>query len=81
MPKANPNSSFVSVHPPIPLPYHPNSAHNSVARRSSTTISEVTSLPPAANAASSTTHNDYDDDENQNKQIVSLPFNWQVKLV
>ena len=81
MPKANPTSSFVSPHPPIPLPYHHNNVNNSVTRRSSISQSEASSLPPPANAVSSNPHNDHDYDDNQNKQIISLPFNWQVKLI
>ena len=76
MPKANPSLSVASVHPPIPLPDHHN---HPIPRRSSTVVNEVSSLPPPANALSSNTHNEHENDENQNKQIISLPFNWQVE--
>ncbi len=76
MPKANSSSSFVSPHPPIPLPDHHN---HPIPRRISTTVNEASSLPPPANAVSSNTHAEHENDDNQNKQIISLPFNWQVK--
>jgi hypothetical protein len=80
MPKANSSSSFVSAHPPIPLPDHHN--HPIITRRSSSTLNEASSLPPPANAVSSnTTHTEHENDDNQNKQIISLPFNWQVKNI
>lgn len=75
MPKANPSLSYSSPHPPIPLPDHHN---HSVTRRSSTVLNEACSLPPPANAVSSNTHNEHENDDYQNKQIISLPFNWQV---
>ena len=76
MPKAT-SSSFISPHPPIPLPDHHNHPNT---RRSSSNINEVSSLPPPANAvASNTTYTDHEYDDNQNKQI-SLPFNWQVNI-
>jgi hypothetical protein len=77
MPKANSSSSYTSPHPPIPLPDHHN---HPVTRRSFTTSNEASSLPPPANAVSSYNHTEHDYDDNQNKQIISLPFNWQVKL-
>jgi hypothetical protein len=77
MPKANSSSSYTSPHPPIPLPDHHN---HPVTRRSFTTSNEgASSLPPPANAVSSNNHTEHDNDDNQNKQIISLPFNWQVK--
>ncbi|CAF3377453.1 unnamed protein product [Rotaria sp. Silwood1] len=74
MPKANSSLSFVSPHPPIPLPDHHN---HPVTRRSSTVLNEASSLPPPANAVSSNTHTEHETDDYQNKQIISLPFNWQ----
>ncbi|CAF1914747.1 unnamed protein product [Rotaria magnacalcarata] len=47
MPKANSSLSYTSAHPPIPLPDHHN---HPVTRRSSTVLSEASSLPPPANA-------------------------------
>src|SRR5207302_875415 len=77
MPKANSSSTFISPHPPIPLPDHHN---HPITRRYSSAINEASSLPPPANAVSSSnTHIEHDNDDNQNKQIISLPFNWQVK--
>jgi hypothetical protein len=76
MPKANSSSQFVPPHPPIPLPDHHN---HSTTRRSVTTLNETSILPPPANAVSSNIHNEHENDDNQNKQIISLPFNWQVK--
>lgn len=78
MPKANSSSSFTSPHPPIPLPDHHNHPI-STTRRSSSTFNEASSLPPPANAVSSNNHIEHENDDNQNKQIISLPFNWQVK--
>lgn len=75
MPKANSSSS---PHPPIPLPDHHNHPI-STTRRSSSTFNEASSLPPPANAVSSTNHIEHEYDDYQNKQIISLPFNWQVK--
>jgi len=78
MPKANSSSSFTSPHPPIPLPDHHN---HPITRRSSSTFNEASSLPPPANAVSSNTaHTEHENDDYQNKQIISLPFNWQVKI-
>ncbi len=77
MPKANSSSSYSSPHPPIPLPDHHN---HPITRRSLSTFNEASSLPPPANAVSSNiTHIEHENDDNQNKQIISLPFNWQVK--
>lgn len=79
MPKANSSLSFTSAHPPIPLPDHHN---HPVTRRSSSTVpNEASSLPPPANAVSSNTHTEHENDDCQNKQIISLPFNWQVNIV
>ncbi|CAF1293792.1 unnamed protein product [Rotaria magnacalcarata] len=75
MPKANSSLSYTSAHPPIPLPDHHN---HPVTRRSSTVLSEASSLPPPANALSSNTHIEHENDDYQNKQIISLPFNWQA---
>jgi hypothetical protein len=77
MPKANSSSSFISPHPPIPLPDHHN---HPITRRSSSTLNEASSLPPPANAVSSNIHTEHENDDNQNKQIISLPFNWQVNI-
>jgi hypothetical protein len=77
MPKANSSSSFVSPHPPIPLPDHHN---HPITRRSSSTFNEASSLPPPANAVSSNIHIEHDNEDTQNKQIISLPFNWQVQI-
>ena len=78
MPKANSSSSFTSAHPPIPLPDHHN---HPIPRRSLSTLNEASSLPPPANAVSSNSHIEHENDDNQNKQIISLPFNWQVKNI
>lgn len=76
MPKANSSSSYNSPHPPIPLPDHHN---HPISRRLSSNLNEASYLPPPANAVSSNTHIEHENDDNQNKQIISLPFNWQVK--
>ena len=87
MPKANSSSSWTSPHPPIPLPDHHNhpitttTTSTTTTRRSSSTFTEASSLPPPANAVSSNNHIEHENDDNQNKQIISLPFNWQVKNI
>ena len=87
MPKATAPSN--SVHPPIPLPDHQNHRRSSTTTTTTTITTttnalttnqfELASLPPPANAVSSFNHSEHESDEfnNQNKQIISLPFNWQ----